>query len=103
LFFDGMACHVDVIFPGRLYNSSEPSVAATPNSSRVEYAQNHPVAATVDRVEPAVMTESQGDGEGAWVAAGRRRKVVAASYPTSPQKKMCSLRTHGWKLVVTEL
>jgi hypothetical protein len=42
------------------------------------HAQNHPVAATVDRVELAVMTESLGDGEGAWVAAGRRRKVASS-------------------------
>nr|TKW00221.1 hypothetical protein SEVIR_8G094300v2 [Setaria viridis] len=39
------------------------------------YAQNQPVAATVESVQPAVMKESQGDREGASMAAGRRRKV----------------------------
>ena len=48
----------------------------TPASSHAPHAQNQPVAATVESVEQAVMKESQGDGEGASVAAGRRRKVV---------------------------
>nr|TKW13228.1 hypothetical protein SEVIR_5G086400v2 [Setaria viridis] len=39
------------------------------------HAQNQPVVSTVESVQPVVMKESQGDGEGASVAAGRRRKV----------------------------
>uniref|UniRef100_K3XRH2 No apical meristem-associated C-terminal domain-containing protein n=1 Tax=Setaria italica TaxID=4555 RepID=K3XRH2_SETIT len=39
------------------------------------HAQNQPVVSTVESVQPVVMKESQGDGEGALVAAGRRRKV----------------------------
>jgi hypothetical protein len=47
-----------------------------PPSSPAAPAQNQPVAATVESVEPVVLKESQGDGEGASLPAGRRRKVV---------------------------
>ncbi|PUZ67612.1 hypothetical protein GQ55_3G449900 [Panicum hallii var. hallii] len=47
-----------------------------PTSSPAPPAQNEPVATTVESVEAAVLKESQGDEEGALVAAGRRRKGV---------------------------
>jgi len=47
-----------------------------PPPSPTTPAQNQPVAATVESVEPVVLKESQGDGEGASLPAGRRRKVV---------------------------
>jgi len=52
--------------------SFEPRVHATPTpaSSHAPHAQNQPVATTVKSVEQGVMKESQGDGEGASVAAG---------------------------------
>jgi len=40
-----------------------------PPSSPTTPAQNQPVAATVESVELVVLKESQGDGEGASVAA----------------------------------
>jgi len=43
----------------------------TPASSHAPHAQNQFVAAMVESVEQAVMKESQGDGEGASMAAGR--------------------------------